>query len=80
MDRLIANPARARAELGWEPTVSFRELVRMMVDADVELVARDETPRHDLGQDRAHDRPDAKPSGRAVVPVSDSVAASSLAG
>ena len=41
VERLIANPARARAELGWEPTVSFQELVRMMVEADVELVARD---------------------------------------
>ncbi len=42
VDRLIANPARARAELGWEPTVSFQELVKMMVEADVDLVARDQ--------------------------------------
>ena len=41
VERLIANPARARVELGWQPTVSFQELVRMMVEADVELVARD---------------------------------------
>jgi len=41
VDQLFANPARARAELGWTPTVSFRELVKMMVDADVELVHRD---------------------------------------
>jgi len=41
VDRLIANPARAREELGWEPTVSFRDLVRMMVEADAEHVARD---------------------------------------
>jgi GDPmannose 4,6-dehydratase len=41
VDQLFANPARARAELGWTPTVSFRELVRMMVDSDVELVRRD---------------------------------------
>ena len=41
VDRLIANPTRAREELGWEPTVSFGELVRMMVEADVELVARE---------------------------------------
>jgi GDPmannose 4,6-dehydratase len=41
VERLIANPARARAELGWQPTVSFHDLVRMMVEADVELVARD---------------------------------------
>ena len=41
VDQLFANPARARAELGWTPTVSFRELVKMMVEADVELVRRD---------------------------------------
>ena len=37
---LISNPRRAREELGWTPKVSFSELVRMMVDADVALVAR----------------------------------------
>lgn len=41
VDSLVANPTRARRELGWAPIVSFRELVRMMVEADVELVARD---------------------------------------
>jgi GDPmannose 4,6-dehydratase len=41
VEQLFANPARARAELGWTPTVSFRELVKMMVEADVELVRRD---------------------------------------
>jgi GDPmannose 4,6-dehydratase len=41
VDLLIADPRRAREELGWSPKVSFRELVKMMVDADVALVARD---------------------------------------
>ncbi|MBO9367648.1 MAG: GDP-mannose 4,6-dehydratase [Chloroflexi bacterium] len=36
VDLLIADPSKARARLGWEPTVSFPELVRMMVDADLE--------------------------------------------
>jgi len=36
VDLLLADPSRARAELGWAPTVSFEELVRMMVDADLE--------------------------------------------
>ena len=40
VDFLVADSTRARRELGWTPTVSFRELVRMMVEADVELVAR----------------------------------------
>jgi GDPmannose 4,6-dehydratase len=38
VDLLIADSRRAREELGWEPKVSFRELVKMMVDADVALV------------------------------------------
>lgn len=32
---LVGSPAKARRDLGWEPKVSFRELVRMMVDADL---------------------------------------------
>jgi GDPmannose 4,6-dehydratase len=41
VDLLISNPRRAREELGWTPKVSFHELVRMMVDADVAAVARE---------------------------------------
>lgn len=36
VDLLIGDPAKAKAELGWDPTVTFEELVAMMVDADVE--------------------------------------------
>lgn len=35
VDLLVADPGRARAELGWQPTVAFRELVEMMVEADL---------------------------------------------
>ncbi len=35
VDHLIGNPAKAGRVLGWEPTVSFPELVRMMIDADL---------------------------------------------
>ncbi len=35
VDLLLADPSRARDELGWEPKTSFEELVRMMVDADL---------------------------------------------
>jgi GDPmannose 4,6-dehydratase len=35
VDLLVADPSRASRELGWEPKVRFRELVRMMVDADL---------------------------------------------
>ena len=35
VDLLVADPSRARAELGWEPRVTFQQLVEMMVDADI---------------------------------------------
>ena len=35
VDMLVADSDKARRVLGWEPKVHFRELVRMMVDADV---------------------------------------------
>jgi len=38
VDQLIGDSAKAKGELGWEPTVSFEELVVMMVDADLELL------------------------------------------
>jgi GDPmannose 4,6-dehydratase len=34
VDLLVGDYSKARARLGWEPTVRFAELVRMMVDAD----------------------------------------------
>jgi GDPmannose 4,6-dehydratase len=40
VDLLVADPSKARAQLGWEPKVSFEELIRMMVDADVERYKR----------------------------------------
>ncbi|MFQ5665985.1 MAG: GDP-mannose 4,6-dehydratase [Candidatus Binatia bacterium] len=44
VDHLIGNPAKARARLGWQPTVGFRELIELMVDADLELVTREVIP------------------------------------
>jgi len=38
VDLLAADSTRARQELGWNPKVTFRELVRIMVDADMEAV------------------------------------------
>ena len=43
VDSLVADSRLARAELGWKPAVDFRGLVRMMVEADVALVAREAT-------------------------------------
>jgi GDPmannose 4,6-dehydratase len=38
VDLLVGDPSKAGRELGWEPTVSFTELVHMMVDADLALI------------------------------------------
>jgi GDPmannose 4,6-dehydratase len=39
VDLLLADPSKARRELGWTPKVGFAELVAMMVDADMERLA-----------------------------------------
>jgi GDPmannose 4,6-dehydratase len=38
VDLLIGDPAKAKRELGWEPKVRFKELVQIMVDADLEML------------------------------------------
>ena len=35
---LLADPTKAREKLGWKPKVTFKELVRIMVDADMEAI------------------------------------------
>ncbi|HEV7797331.1 MAG TPA: GDP-mannose 4,6-dehydratase [Pyrinomonadaceae bacterium] len=42
VDLLIGDAAKANRELGWNPKVTFKELVRLMVDADVSMVNRSE--------------------------------------
>jgi GDPmannose 4,6-dehydratase len=42
VDHLCGDAAKARERLGWEPEVSFEELVKMMVEADLEAVQRSE--------------------------------------
>jgi GDPmannose 4,6-dehydratase len=37
VDELVGDASRARERLGWTPTLSFDELVRMMVERDLEL-------------------------------------------
>ena len=39
VDLLIGDPAKAKKVLDWEPKVRFPELVRIMVDADLEALA-----------------------------------------
>ncbi|HSL46781.1 MAG TPA: GDP-mannose 4,6-dehydratase [Anaerolineales bacterium] len=40
VDLLISDPSKARVVLGWEPSVTFMELVSMMVDADLERLSQ----------------------------------------
>jgi GDPmannose 4,6-dehydratase len=49
VDLLIGDSAKAKKILGWEPKVRFKDLVRIMVDADMELLSR-EAPRKHLGK------------------------------
>ncbi len=44
VDLLVGDASKAGAKLGWEPTVSFRELVHMMVDADLQTLRNGEQP------------------------------------
>ena len=41
VELLVGNPEKARKKLGWEPSVSFDELIRMMVDADMEVLGKE---------------------------------------
>ena len=45
VDILLADPAKAQRELGWKAKVSFKELVKRMVDSDMELAAREKRAR-----------------------------------
>jgi GDPmannose 4,6-dehydratase len=38
VDQLIGDPAKAKQRLGWEPTTSFEELIRLMTRADLKLL------------------------------------------
>ena len=38
VDLLVGDPAKAGQKLGWEPSVDFRQLVRLMVDADMQVL------------------------------------------
>jgi GDPmannose 4,6-dehydratase len=38
VDLLVGDPGKAGRVLGWKPATTFRELVRIMVDADLDLL------------------------------------------
>jgi GDPmannose 4,6-dehydratase len=59
VDHLQGDASKAREKLGWAPRVGFKELVKAMVDSDLEL-ARQERTLKDAGHDvplrgKAHD-------------------------
>ncbi len=41
VDLLVADPTKARQKLGWQPKMSFEELVHMMVEADLKRVSQE---------------------------------------
>jgi GDPmannose 4,6-dehydratase len=41
VDHLIGDASKARARLGWHPTLSFKQLLELMVDSDLENVRRE---------------------------------------
>ena len=45
VDQLLGDATKARRELGWEPKVTFKELVKMMVDADLALASQESAVR-----------------------------------
>jgi len=49
VDVLLGDASKAKKIVGWEPKVRFHELVRIMVDADMDLLSR-KTPREHLGK------------------------------
>jgi GDPmannose 4,6-dehydratase len=40
VDLLVGDPAKAKRLLSWEPRTNFEQLIRLMVDADLELLSR----------------------------------------
>jgi GDPmannose 4,6-dehydratase len=49
VELMMGDASKAKKILGWEPKVRFHELVRIMVDADMELLSR-KTPQEHLGK------------------------------
>jgi len=46
VDILIGDPAKAKEKLGWEPSVTFEELVKLMVDSDLKALEETKEPTH----------------------------------
>jgi GDPmannose 4,6-dehydratase len=44
VDLLVGDASKARAQLGWQPSVTFEQMVEIMVDADIKLIKGDAAP------------------------------------
>ena len=65
VELLIGDPAKAKKVLGWEPKVRFKELVQIMVDADLQALSR---PSSSGAPRQVAVNPNARP-GRASHPL-----------
>jgi len=45
VDLLVSDPSKAQAKLGWKPDITFKSLIEMMVDADIELLKEEKAPK-----------------------------------
>ena len=46
VDQLLGDPSKAKAKLGWEPKVTFEQLAKIMVDADMQEIEQGMKGRH----------------------------------
>jgi GDPmannose 4,6-dehydratase len=53
VDHLMGDPSKAMRELGWKPRTGFEELIKLMVDADIQLLD-DELSGRLVSRDRDH--------------------------
>lgn len=44
VDLLVGDASKARRELGWAPTVTFEQMIEMMVEADLEALRSQRQP------------------------------------
>ena len=51
VDLLLGDASKARRALGWKPRVGFRELTRMMVDADLGLARQELAVRNSAAEE-----------------------------
>lgn len=65
VDLLIGDPAKANAKLGWEPSLTFEELVKLMVDADLQALGL--VPLNGHTPQRVTDKATLRPQSETVM-------------